>query len=121
MLFRIAKKIFDNSTAFNSSNDMFNDNPDTGDEAVLLLLFWGKFFPFGLLARLKRLDSIRFITLKSSIFIHPNVLGIGGIFFISNLFIMPFALVSLAQIIDFARMDAANNEILDRVCFFLPL
>jgi hypothetical protein len=64
---------------------------------------------------------IRFITLKSSIFIHLNVLGICGVFFISNLFIMPFAFVSLAQIIDFARKDSANNEILDRVCFFLPL
>jgi hypothetical protein len=27
----------------------------------------------------------------------------------------------LAQIIVFARMDSTNNEILDRVRFFLPL
>jgi hypothetical protein len=34
---------------------------------------------------------------------------------------MTFAFIGLAQIIDFACMDAANNEILDRVGFFLPL
>jgi hypothetical protein len=34
---------------------------------------------------------------------------------------MPFAFIGLAQIIDFARMDATKNEMLDRVRFFLPL
>jgi hypothetical protein len=34
---------------------------------------------------------------------------------------MTFAFIGLAQIIDFARMDPAKNEILDRVGFFLPL
>jgi hypothetical protein len=34
---------------------------------------------------------------------------------------MTFAFIGLAQIIDFARMDSSNNEILDRVRFFLPL
>jgi hypothetical protein len=34
---------------------------------------------------------------------------------------MTFAFIGLAQIIHFPRMDATNNEILDRVCFFLPL
>jgi hypothetical protein len=34
---------------------------------------------------------------------------------------MPFAFRGLTQIIDFARMEAAKHEILDRVCFFLPL
>ena len=100
---------------------MLNDNPDTGDETVLLLLFWGKFFPFGFLLRLKRLHPLRFIPLKASIFIHTDVRRVCGVFFISNLFIMTFAFIGLAQIIDFARMDATNNEILDRVRFFLPL
>jgi len=44
-----------------------------------------------------------------------------GLFFIHNLFVMTFAFISWAQVIDFARMDATNNEILDRVRFFLPL
>ncbi len=34
---------------------------------------------------------------------------------------MTFACIGLAQIIDFARMEAAKNEIFDRVRFFLPL
>ena len=87
----------------------------------MLFLFWGKFFPFGLLLRLKRLHPLWFIPLKASIFIHTDVRGVCGAFFIRNLFIMTFAFIGLAQIIDFARMDATNNEILDRVGFFFPL
>jgi hypothetical protein len=34
---------------------------------------------------------------------------------------MTFAFIGLTQIIHFPSMDAANNEILDRVRFFLPL
>jgi hypothetical protein len=100
---------------------MLNDNPDTGDETVLFFLFWGKLFPFGFLLRLKRLHPLWFIPLKASIFIYTDVYRVGGAFFISNLFIMTFAFIRLTQIIDFARMEAAKNEILDRVCFFLPL
>ena len=100
---------------------MLNDNPDAGDETVVLLLFWGKLFSFGFLLRLKRLHPLWFISLKASIFIHTDVLGICGVFFISNPFIMTFAFIGLTQIIDFARMDSPNNEILDRVRFFLPL
>jgi hypothetical protein len=50
-----------------------------------------------------------------------NVFRVCRVFFISNLFIMTFAFIGLAQIIYFPSMDADNNEILDRVCFFLPL
>ena len=100
---------------------MLNDNPNAGDEAVVLFLFCGQFFPFGFLLRLKCLYSFWFIPLKSGVFIEIDVCGVCGVFFINNLFIMTSAFISLAQIIDFARMDSANNEILDRVGFFLPL
>ena len=121
LFFRISENVFDNVTSFNSRNDMLNHNPDTGDETVVLFLFWCKLFPFGLLLRLKRLHTIRSIPLKAGILIHINVLRVCRIFFISNLFIMTFAFIGLAQIIYFPSMDAANNEILDRVRFFLPL
>ncbi len=121
LFFRISEKVFDNPTSFNPSNDMLNDNPDTGNKTVVLFLFWCKLFPFGLLLRLKCLYTLWFISLKASIFIHTDVLGVCGVFFISNLFIMSFPLIGLAQIIDFARMEATNNEVLDRVRFFLPL
>ena len=100
---------------------MLNDNPDAGDETVVLLLFWCQFFPLGFLLRLERLHTRWFIPLKASIFIYIDVRGVCGAFFISNLFLMTFAFIGLAQIIHFPRMDAANNEILDRVRFFLPL
>jgi hypothetical protein len=118
LLFRIAKKVFDNSTAFDPSNDRLNDNPDTGDEMVLLFLCLGKVFPFGLLARMKRLHPLWFISLQASIFLHTEVLGICGVFFIRNPCIMAFACIGLAQIIALACMDATNNEMLDRVRFF---
>jgi hypothetical protein len=100
---------------------MLNDNPNAGDETVLLFLFWGKLCPFGFLLRLKCLHPLWFIPLKASIFIHTDVSRVCRAFCISNLFIMTFAFVRLAQIIDFARMEATKNKILDRVCFFLPL
>src|SRR5262245_29570346 len=121
LFLRISENVFDNATSFNPSNDMLNHNPDTCDETVVLLLFWCKLFSFGLLLRLKRLHTIRSIPLKAGILIHTNVLRVCGVFFISNLFIMTLAFISLAQIIHFPRMDATNNEILDRVPLFLPL
>ena len=81
----------------------------------------GKLFPFRFLLRLKRLHPLWFIPLKARILIHTDVCRVCGAFFISNLFIMTFAFIGLTQIIDFARMEAAKNEIFDRVCFFLPL
>jgi len=87
----------------------------------LLFLFWCQVFPFGFLLRLKRLYPLWFIPLKAGVFIHTNVCGICRVFFINNLFIMTFAFIGLTQIIDFARMEAAKNEILDGVRFFLPL
>src|SRR5262249_35145156 len=100
---------------------MLYHNPDTFDETIVLLQLWYKLFPFGLLLRLQRLHTIRGIPLKAGILIQINVLWICGVFFINNLFIMTFAFIGLAQIIHFPSMDAANNEILDRVPLFLPL
>jgi hypothetical protein len=100
---------------------MLNDNPNAGDEAILLFLFCCKFFPFGFLLRLKCLYPLWFIPLKSGVFIETDVCGVCRVFFINNLFIMTSTFIGLTQIIDFARMEAAKNEILDRVGFFLPL
>jgi hypothetical protein len=47
----------DNTTSFNPSKDMFNDNADPGNKAVLRALFWGQFFAFRLFLGLKRLHG----------------------------------------------------------------
>ncbi len=70
---------------------------------------------------LKRLDALRFIPLKASIFIQREVFGKSRVFVIGNLFVMPFAFIGLAQVMDFASTEAANNESLERMRFFLPL
>src|SRR5216683_668779 len=53
--------------------------------------------------------------------IERYVFGIRRGFFISYLFIMSFPFIGLAQVIDFARMESTNHQMLDRVRFFLPL
>jgi hypothetical protein len=68
----------------------------------------------------ERLAPSRFLPVKPSIFRQTTVLGIGGIFFLSTLFLMPVALGSLAQILDWARRDSAKNARRDRGGFFLP-
>jgi hypothetical protein len=110
LFFRISENVFDNATSFNPSNDMLNHNPDTCDETVVLLLFWCKLFPFGLLLRLKRLHTIWSIPLKACILIHTNVLRVCGVFFISNLFIMTLAFIGLAQIITKGKPPALPGD-----------
>ena len=117
----ITKQLFDDSTPFDPIDDMFNDDTDARNEPIVLFLLCGQSFPLGFFLGLKSRDTLRFITLKSRIFIQGDLLWERQIFFIDDLFVMTFAFIGLAQIIDFTRMEAANNEILDRVCFFLPL
>jgi len=96
LFFGISEDIFDNTTSFNPSKDMFNDNADPGNKAVLLALFWGQFFAFRLFLGLKRLNILWFIPLKACILIQRDVLGKCWIFFINNLFVMTFADIGLA-------------------------
>ena len=117
----IAEDIFDNVTAFDASNDMLNDNPYLRNEGVVRALLRSQLLSSRFLLWLERLDALRFIALKAGVFIQRAVLGKCGVFFISDLFIMTFTLISWAQIIDFARMESTNNEMLDCMGFFLPL
>jgi len=75
LFFGIAEDIFDNTASFNASNDMFNDNTNTGDKAMLFTLFWRQFFTFGLFLRLKCLDVFWFIPWKACIFIQRDIFG----------------------------------------------
>ena len=117
----IAEEIFDNVTAFDASNDMLNDNPYLRNEGVLRALLQSQLLSSRFLLWLERLDTLRFIAVKAGGFIQRAVLRKCGVFFISDLFIMTFPLIRRAQIIDFARMESTNNEILDCKRFFLPL
>ncbi len=121
LCFGISKDIFDNTTSFNATNDMFNDNANTGNKVVLLALFWRQFFAFGLFLGLKRLHILWFIPLKACIFIQRGIFGECRIFFVNNLFVMSFADISLTQIMYLARLEVSKNNILDRMRFFLPL
>ena len=100
---------------------MFNHNANPGNQAIFLFLFCCELLPFGFFLWLKRLDRFGGIPLETRILIERYVFGIRRGFFIGYLFIMAFPFVGLAQIIDFARMETANNEMLDGMRFFLPL
>ncbi len=117
----IAEQIFDNAASLHPTNDRCNHNANPGDQAIFLFLFRCQLVPFGFFLRLKRLDRCGGIPLETRILIERYVFGIRWGFFIGYLFIMAFPLVGLAQIMDFARMETANNEMLDGGRFFLPL
>ena len=121
LFFGISEDIFDNTTSFHPRKDMFNDNADTGNKAVLLALFWGQFFALRLFLGLKRLHILWFIPLKACIFIQRDVFGKCRVFFINNLFVMTFSDRGLTHVMHLTRLEVSKNNILDRMCFFLPL
>jgi hypothetical protein len=69
LFFGITEDIFDNTTSFNPSNDVFNHNADTGNKMILRALFRSLFFPLRLFLGLKRLHILWLITLKAGVFI----------------------------------------------------
>ena len=75
LFFSIAEDIFDNTTSFNPSNDMFNNNADTGNKMILHALFWRQFFTLRLFLGLKRLYILWLIPLKACVFIQRDVFG----------------------------------------------
>lgn len=100
---------------------MFDHNTNAGYESVLFLLLRPQFFALGFLLGLERDHLLRFIALKSRVFVKRNLLGVTWFLFIHDLFVVVFSFVSLAQVTDFSSIDAANKDILDRVRFFFPL
>lgn len=117
----ISEQIFNNAASFHPTNDRFNHHSNPGNQAIFLLLFCCELLPLRFFLRLKRLDRFGGIPLETSLLIERYVFGIRRGFFIGSLFLMAFPLRGLAHIIDFARMETANNEMLDGVRFFLPL
>ncbi len=120
-VFSIAKHILDNTTPFDAIDDMFNNNTDAGNQPILLFLLWRQCFPWRFFLGLKRRYPVWIIPLKPCIFIEGDVGWKRRMFFISNLFVMTFALIGWAQVIDCARRDPTNKQMLDGVRFFLPL
>lgn len=120
-ILRIPKQILNNATPFDSIDDMFNDDTDSRNQPILFFLLWRQFFSLRFLLRLKRRDPLRFIPLKSCVFVQGDVFGKCGMFFINDLFVMTFTLVGLAQVMDLSRSNSANHHIFDRMRFFFPL
>ena len=110
-----------NSIDLRTANTMLDTNPFARNGLISGSFGLREGAVARLLLGLAGRNALRFIALKAGIFIYTDIRGICGVFFIRNLFIMTLAFIGLAQIVDFARMESANNEILDRVRFFLPL
>src|SRR5713101_513446 len=117
----IAEDIFDNTTSFHPSKDRFNDHADPGNKAVLLALFWGQCCALRLFLGLKRLHILWFIPWKACILLQRDVFGTCRICFIHHLLVMTFADRGLASVMPLACLEVPKNDMLDRLCFFLPL
>ena len=100
---------------------MFNDNSDTGDEGVARLLFRRQIVPSGFFLELKCHDPFWLIALKACIFDQRDLGGKREGFVVHDLLVVAFAFIGLAQVLNFAGDNPANDEILDRMGFFLPL
>jgi hypothetical protein len=63
---------------------------------IFLLLLLGQSLALGFFLGLKRLDTLRLMPLKAGIFIQRDLVGIRGVFVVSNLFVMAFVFGGLA-------------------------
>ena len=120
-VFRISEQIFDNAASFHPTNEMVNHNAHSGHQAIVLLLLCCEFLPLWFFLWVKRLDRCGSIPWETRILIERDVFGIRRGFCLGSLFLMAFSLVGLAQIIDFARLETAQNAMREGGRFFLPL
>jgi len=117
----MAEQICDHAASLHPTNEMFHHHANPGDQAMFLFLFRCQRLPCGVFLRWKRLDRCWGLPLETCILIERYVFGIRRGFCIGSLFLRAFPLRGLAQIIDLARMETAQNERLDGVRFFFPL
>jgi len=119
--FRIAEAFFDDADAFDAREDMFNDDPELPDHAVVLPLRIRPVVPWLFLDRLIDHDGIGRKALKGTILIQLTVGGKQERGALRQGFIVHRAGGGGAQEADFARSKVGDDHIFIRVRFFLPL
>src|SRR5215475_13729837 len=116
--FGIAQDIVHNAASFDTGNDMFHENPDTGNELILGFLFSTEFMISGLFLWLIGYDVLRFTALEAGIFKEDTARRKRIVFFITNAFIMDASSKGLTEIAYQTLFHIDDEVVFHRVVFF---
>lgn len=114
----IAKDVFDNPTPFDPCNDVFDANPDAGDDLVVRFFRRRELLPFGLFLRLIDRDTRRLVALKSRILKEIDARRERKFFKIAYPFVVDATGIRLTQIAHQTRFDIDDEVVLDCMRFF---
>ena len=118
--FCIPKNIFYNAGFFYPGNDMFHDNPDTRNNAVLIFFDTGKRSAARFLFRLPGDHTFGFISLKAGIFIKHDSFRKCRIFLVADFFIVFFPFISSAEIYRLSTLRCHNHIVFHGMRFLFP-
>ena len=119
--FGVTQGVFDNVTAFDTSDHLLNLNAHRSENAIEKLVFSGEFPLFGLLLGLVGDNAWRFIALEPSILAESGAGWIGKLLGIGQLLVMRFAWLGAAEIQHPLGLGVDQHEVLLCMRFFLPL
>ena len=117
--FGIAKDLVNHPAAFDTCNDMFNEDTDTGNHRILGFLFGAQFLAAWFLLRLIRTDLLRFKPLKARIFKEDTARGKRVVFFITNAFVVDASSPCPTEVADQTLFNIDDQVVFHRVGFFL--
>src|SRR6266516_3958466 len=119
--FGIAQDIVHNTASFDTGNDMFNEDTDTGNHRILGSFFRTEFLLSGLFLRLICTDLRRFKPLEACIFKEDTARRKRVVFFITNAFVMDASSKCLTEIANQTLFNIDDQVVFHRMVFFLPL
>jgi len=114
----IAKDVFDNPTPFDSCNDVFDANPDTGDDLVVRFFRRRERLPFGLFLGLIDRDTRGLVALQPRILKEIDARWEDELFNIAYPFVVHATGIRLTQIAHQTLLDIDDEVVLDCIRFF---
>jgi hypothetical protein len=115
---RIAKDSFDNPTSFDTGNDMFNQNPNAGDDRVLCFFCRRQLLAFGLFLGLIDRDAGRLVALKPCILEEVDLRREPQLFDVTDALVVHATGIGLTQVAHQALFDVNDEIVLERMLFF---
>jgi hypothetical protein len=96
--FALAKAIFDHSTPFDPCNDVFNHEPNAGDDLILCFLCRGQLLALGLFLGLINRDTRRLVALKPAILEEVDLPRKDQLFDVTDALVMDATGIRLTQV-----------------------
>ena len=118
MGFGIAQDVVHNTAAFDTCNDMFNEDADTGNDLILRFLFRTEFLISRLFLRLIGRDMLRFKPLEARILEKDTARWKRVVFFITNTFVVDASSIRATEVAYAMLLNINNEVVLHRVVFF---